>query len=159
MTNKSISILGLILVALALTFPVQASALRTPQNTCEEINCEARPLGGTVLSFPPFAYPWTAELFANKDQCFRFDVIEQAADLEMTVIAPSGQIFQNDDKGTNSCPACPLVKIGQTPLGGWYTVRVGRANGTAVNASFTMMVSQYPIGNPNCADPTPVMGH
>ena len=152
MTIKSISTLGLILVALAL--PAQASALRTPQNTCEEINCGARPFGGTVLSFPPYAYPWTAELFAHRNQCLRFDVIEQAADLELIVIAPGGQVFGNDDKGTSPCPTCPLVKIAQTPLGGWYTVRVGQGNGSAVNASFTMMVSQYPLGNPNCADPT-----
>ena len=147
---KRFLILGLVLVAVT----VEASALRTPENTCEGINCGARPFGGSVFSFPPFAYPWSAEIFSNISKCFRFDVTEQAADLELTVITPKGEVFHNDDKGTGSCPTCPLVKITPTPIGGWYTVRVGRSNGAAVNASFTMMVSQYNQANPNCAEPT-----
>jgi hypothetical protein len=156
MTIKSISIPGLILVALALTLPAQAAGpMRLPSNTCEETNCNARSVGGAVLAFGSFAYAWVGEFVAGNAQCVRFDVTEQATDLEMIVIAPNGVIFQNDDKGAGFCPLCPLVKINVAPIGGWYTVRIGRSTGGAVDASFTMLVSQYNPGNANCADPTP----
>jgi hypothetical protein len=154
MTIKSI--LGLILVALALTVPAEAAGpMRLPSNTCEEINCHARTVGGAVLAFGSNAYAWVGEFVAGNAQCVRFDVTEQATDLEMIVISPNGAIFQNDDKGAGFCPLCPLVKINPAPIGGWYTVRIGRSTGTAVDASFTMLISQYNPGNPNCADPTP----
>ena len=159
MTLKRILILGLALVALVVSAEA-GGPMRIPPNTCEEINCNARSVGGVVLAFPPFAYPWVGEFFAGFGQCIRLDVIEQSADMELHVISPNGDIFQNDNKGTaagSPCPMCPLVKITKAPLGGWYTVRVGRSNGAAVNAAWTMLVSQYPLGNINCAESTAAM--
>lgn len=151
MTIKGISIL----IVLALTLPAWAAGpMRLPSNTCEETNCNARSVGGAVLAFGSSAYAWVGEFVAGRAQCVRFDVTEQATDLEMIVIAPNGTIFQNDDKGTGPCPLCPLVKINPAPIGGWYTVRLGRSTGVAIDASFTMRVNQYNAGNANCAEPT-----
>lgn len=124
-----------------------------PANTCTTVNCNARLIQGTVTNFGPSAQPWVAEVFAPNGRCFRLAVTAETTDLEMVVRAPNGQVFRNDDGG-GACPLCPVVKIGNTPNNGWYTVSIGHFAGTALSSNFSMVYSTYPVGNPNCALPT-----
>ena len=125
-----------------------------PNNTCTGINCSARIVQGTVTQFGPSAQPWVAEVFSPAGRCLRLAVTTEPTDLEMVVRAPNGQVFRSDDGGVAPCPLCPVVKIGNTPNNGWYTVSIGHFAGNPVSANFTMLYSTYPVGNPNCALPT-----
>jgi hypothetical protein len=82
------------------------------------------------------------------------EIVSQQADLEIAVVAPDGTIFRNDDTGLGPCPTCPLVKIGNTPNQGWYTVHVAQFAGGADFSNFTLFHGQYELNNANCATPT-----
>jgi hypothetical protein len=159
MIKKALSILAL----LALTVPVYASGpQRLPFNdACTGLNCDARLVTGSqiALGTGDFGFPWVGEFFAEHGRCLRFDVIlQRVADLEMIVIAPNGEIFQNDDQGfpNTGCFFCPLVKIPNSPNSGWYTVRIGRSRRIPGDAHFALLAAQYPRGNENCNEPTPL---
>lgn len=144
---------GIVLGVALMVGTAWATNMFGPNNTCTGINCSARMIQGTVTQFGPTAQPWVAEVFSPPGRCLRLAVTSQPTDLEMVVRAPNGQVFRNDDGG-GSCPLCPVVKIGNTPNNGWYTVSIGHFLGTAVSVNFTMLYSTYPVGNPNCGAPT-----
>jgi hypothetical protein len=124
-------------------------------STCTGANCSSVVLGGTLLSLGTgSAGQWIQEVFARAGQCVRIQVTQETQDLAMTVVAPNGAIYEND-QGGGACPNCPNVKIGNAPRTGWYSVNVAHFNGAAVEGSFTLAYGTYPAGNANCAGPTP----
>ena len=133
---------------------------RLPFNQCTGINCEARLVTGSQIAFgaADFGFPWVGEFFGEFNRCLRFDVVAQrVADLEMIVVAPNGEIFQNDDQGfpNEGFFFCPLVKIANSPNTGWYTVRIGRSRRLPPgDANFALLAASYPRGNDNCNEPT-----
>jgi hypothetical protein len=149
----------LTLMAAAFAFVIFSSSVSSAQifddsvSSCTFANCSSLRLPGTVLSFGPSANAWTENLFAAPGECVRFDVASQGADLEMTVTAPNGAVFRNDDRA-GAADRRPLVKIGSAPNNGWYTVHIAQFAGVAVNTNFVLLYGRYTGGNPNCASPT-----
>lgn len=146
-----------VLLALPIACVTAGTAAATPLgdpsvSSCTSENCSSVAMGGTVLGFgASYASPWVAEIFAD-NECLRLDVLAQAADLEMTVVAPNAFTYVNDDRNSAGDKR-PLVKIdgGQR---GWYTVSVSRFDGNAADADFTLAFGRYNRTNPNCASPT-----
>lgn len=153
-------IFALMMLLVVFVSPVQASGpMLLPFNTCEEINCNARTVGGSILAFGPlFPYPWTAQFAATRNECLRFDItaVSQLAGLfEMVVITPDGRVFRDSQGGAAACPLCPLVTVPRTRQNGWYTVWVAATGGglaSGVEATFTMQASRYNLNNPNCSE-------
>ena len=115
------------------------------------INNSAIQLDGSILSFGPSAGAWTVDVFAGVGECIRLAVTAQAADLELTVIAPNGTVYRNDDGGGS---LRPLVKIASAPNNGWYTVHASSFSGAPVEGNFTLLYGRYSAGNANCGTPT-----
>ena len=145
---------GLVLGVALLGGTAWATNMFTSGSTCATLNCGARTIQGTVTQAFATAQPWVAEVYAPAGRCFRLHVTAQGSNLETVVRAPNGQVFRNDDSNAAPCALCPLVKIASTPNRGWYTVSISHSAGTAVNADFTMLFNDYPLGNINCAAPT-----
>jgi hypothetical protein len=124
-------------------------------SNCTTANCSSVVLGGTLLSLGTgSAGQWVQEVFARAGQCVRLQVTQESLDLAMTVVAPNGAIYEND-QGGGACTSCPNVKIGNAPRTGWYTVSVAHFDGAAAEGSFTLAYGTYPAGNANCSAPTP----
>jgi hypothetical protein len=126
-------------------------------NTCQQVNCAAVVLGGTIASFPPMPGRWSLEVRAAANECVRLDVTSQFPDLEMLVIGPAGRIYRSDDRGGDFCALCPLVKISPA-MTGEYTVSLTTQNGALTEGNFTLSYGRYDAGNANCDDPTPATG-
>lgn len=145
-----------LLTAVTLSGPGSATAstelFDDTVSTCTAANCSSIRLPGTMMSFPPSAGNWVANVFALPGECLRLDVSAQTADLEMVVVAPNGTVYRNDDRSATN--ARPLVKIASAPRDGWYTVHIAQFNGAAVNADFILLYGRYPGGNPNCSGGT-----
>jgi hypothetical protein len=113
-------------------------------------------LNGTLNDTNGNSQPWTAELYAGQGECLRLFVTSTAFDGKLTVTAPNGQVFRDDDGGGF---LRPLVKIASAPNRGWYTVQMAEWTGAPTNANFTLLYGRYTAGNPNCAGGTvPVSG-
>jgi hypothetical protein len=108
-------------------------------------------LDGTLNDTNGNSQPWTAELYAAPGECVRFFVNSTNFDSELTVIAPNGTVYRNDDGGGS---LRPLVKIASAPSQGWYTVQVAHFAGAAINSNFTLLYGRYSAGNVNCAGAT-----
>lgn len=108
-------------------------------------------LNGTLNDTNGNSQPWTAELYAAAGECVRFFVTSTAFDAKLTVIAPNGSVFRDDDSGGL---LRPLVKIANAPNSGWYTVQVAHFAGFPINANFRLLYGRYTAGNINCATPT-----
>ena len=109
-------------------------------------------LDGTLHDTNGNPAPWVAELYAGVGECVRLFVTTTAFDAKLTVIAPNGTVYRDDDGGGS---LRPLVKIASAPVQGWYTVQVAHWAGQPQNANFTLLYGRYTAGNPNCANPTP----
>ena len=160
-TVKWLATGGLVLGVALMGGTAWATNMFGPNNTCTEINCNARMIQGTLtrVQISPLGplgvpQPWVAEIFATPGRCLRLAVTRQGADLETVVRAPNGQVFRIDDGGDFPCPRCPVVKIANAPNNGWYTVSLNQFAGTAAGTHFTLLYSLYNLGNPNCADAT-----
>lgn len=156
---RRLTMVNLLASAFAFAFLVFSSSVSSAQifddsvSSCTGANCSSLRLPGTVLSFNSSANAWVENLFAAPGECVRFDVASQGTDLELTVVAPNGSVFRNDDRN-GAFDRRPLVKIGSAPNNGWYTVHLARFNGAAVNANFVLLYGRYSSGNPNCSSPT-----
>ncbi len=154
-----IVLLATLFCGLALTArPVWATPLFDPSvNTCTTLNCGSVRLDGTVTGERNGvnAVPWVVELYAQPRECVRIAITAESQDLETVVVAPNGAVFRNDDGFVAPCTVCPVVKIGNAPNFGWYTVSVSQFNGAPVETNFTMFYGRYSSGNPNCSSPTP----
>ena len=105
-------------------------------------------LDGTLNDTNGNSQPWTAELYAGAGECLRLFVTSTAFDAKLTVIAPNGTVYRDDDSGGS---LRPLVRVASTPVQGWYTVQVAHYAGLPINANFTLLYGRYTAGNPNCA--------
>lgn len=123
-------------------------------STCTGADCSSVVIGGTVTNPANNNHPWVIETFAAIGECLRLRVLSEAADLEMTVTAPNGTVFRNDDGGLAPCPLCSLVKF-VAPNRGWYTVQISHFGGTPTYSDLELAYGRYNGGNPNCAGPTP----
>jgi hypothetical protein len=127
---------------------------------CKQIGCnDSALITGRINGFGTLSNPWVG-LFAAGDpaghraECLRVEVEQSNADLALTVIAPDGAVFTDDDSG--SCSRCPLVVIDNILENAAFTVVVNGFSGTPVEENFVLRVGRYrPAGNPNCANPTP----
>jgi hypothetical protein len=147
--------------AIGASTAIASTAHSTPvfdpsSSTCTTVNCSSETISGTfgALGAPESALPWTVEIFAFAQRCLRVEITSQTRDLEIVVVAPNGTIFRNDDSGLGPCPNCPLVKVGNTPNQGWYTVQVAQFTGGSNFSNFTLRHGLYPVNNANCATPT-----
>ncbi|MEK6783906.1 MAG: hypothetical protein AABY61_00310 [Nitrospirota bacterium] len=131
-----------------------ATELLAPTSTSTAINGGSHVVFGSTFAQGSIARPWVAQIEAVVGRCLRIEVTGEAVDLGMQVTAPRYNLaWRNDDSG-GSCFLCPLVKIANTPVSGWYTVTVNHYTGVAVNTNFTLRYASYPVGNINCANPT-----
>jgi hypothetical protein len=124
------------------------------RDPCTTVNCSSERISGTVGSVGVQPLSWTLHVFSVAQNCMRLEVTAEDVDLLIVVVAPNGTIFRNDDSGLANCPNCPLVKIGNTPNVGWYTVQVMQFAGAGTFGNFTMLYGVYPLNNPNCDAPT-----
>jgi hypothetical protein len=127
---------------------------------CKQIGCnDSALITGRINGFGTLSNPWVG-LFAAGDpaehrpECLRVEVEQSNADLAITVIAPDGAVFTDDDSG--SCSRCPLVVIDGIVQNAAFTVVVNSFSGSPIEENFVLRVGRYrPAGNPNCANPTP----
>ena len=83
--------------------------------------------------------PWVAQVFATGGgSCLRVAVTSQGADLEATLVSPSGRVWQDDDSNGGLRPRINA----QTDVRGWYILTLSHFAGSAVNADFTMQISR-----------------
>lgn len=94
--------------------------------------------------------PFVAQVFSAGNECLRIAVVSQGADMEATLVSPSGRTWQDDD-GNGALR--PLLKS-ITDVRGWYPLVVSHFAGTAVNADFSMDVQRLPSNSASCANPT-----
>lgn len=138
--------------------PASADALVPAPQTCTTVNCNALTLPGRINGHPATPAPansWVGQFAGKPSNCLRFQVTSETRDLAMTVVAPGGAVFTNDNGGVAACTACPRVVIAAT-TSGFFTATVANKDGAGVDASFTLRVGLYNAGNsPNCASPTP----
>ena len=109
---------------------------------------------GTVLSNSGSAMPWTEQIFARAGECLRVFVPTTTFDSELTVIAPNGTVWRNDDGGGS---LRPLVKINGAPNTGWYTVQVAHYAGSGIINDFGLYYGRYLRNNINCSGATSPM--
>ena len=143
---------------IAVSTPAAASNMWDPSvSTCSTINCSSVQIDATILRSGAAVAPWVGEIYARGGECLRLDIIDviPSADLELVVVASNGTVYRNDNR--NSTIDRPLVKIGNTPVGGWYSVSVLPAGGAVIQADFTLVYGRYNVGNPNCSSPTPAL--
>ncbi|MFL5258239.1 MAG: hypothetical protein ACJ8AS_00685 [Hyphomicrobiales bacterium] len=131
----------------------------TTAQKCTTLNCKSLQQTGQLNGYGGNTNPWV-ELLAKspgRTDCLRIDVTQQSTDLAMSVVAPDGTVYTDDDGG--SCSLCPRVVVPKSAIGGIYTVVIGRYDGSAIESSFTVNSGKYkPASNPNCANPTPGTG-
>jgi hypothetical protein len=120
-------------------------------STATKLDATAVTINGTLHDTNGNTQPWTTQVYAQPGECLRLFVTSTNFDAKLTVIAPNGVVFRDDDSGGS---LRPLVKIASAPNFGWYTVQVAHFNGVPLTSDFTMKYGRYNNGNPNCATPT-----
>ncbi|MCI0467047.1 MAG: hypothetical protein L0Y57_08590 [Beijerinckiaceae bacterium] len=138
--------------------PVLADPLRLVPQTCTTLNCDSLLLPGRTnpheTTVPAASgVGWVAQVAGISGNCLRLHVTGQSADLAMSVVAPNGVVFTNDNGGVASCPACPRVVVAASRTG-VYTLVLNNPAGAATQHTFTLRAGLYNAGNPNCAAPT-----
>ena len=108
-------------------------------------------LAGTLHDPGANARPWVGQLYAGEGECLRLAVTTNAFDAKLTVFAPTGAVYRDDDGNGD---LRPLVKIASAPASGWYTVQLAQFNGAPVNQPFHMLYGRYIGGNINCENGT-----
>ena len=110
-------------------------------------------LNGTVgneAGSAPNADPFTLGIFSSGNECLRIAVTSQDADLEATLVAPGGRVWQDDDgNGLNR----PLIKA-ITTVRGWHELAVSHFAGTVVHANFTFEIARFASTDIRCNPPT-----
>ena len=131
----------------------QATNLFNPQGPSPTTTLDGASirLDGTLNDTNGNSQPWTAELYSRAGQCLRLFVTSTTFDSELTVVAPNGNVYRDDDSGGS---LRPLVKVAYAPVTGWYTVQLASYSGAPTNANFTLLYGTYTAGNPNCANGT-----
>lgn len=138
-----------------------ASEITDPTvGSCTTTNCSSvEVLGQVFKSTNPNngsvrSKPFVVQAFAGPSECLRFETIYQLQDLELTVVAPDGTVYRDDDSSP-LCSVCALVKlVTSSSTRGWYTVHVSHFAGNPVDADFRLLYGRYTAGNPNCSSST-----
>jgi hypothetical protein len=153
-------------VALGADSPVGAQSLDAIVPTvekCTHIGCnDATVLTGRLNGYGSLSNPWVGLFAGGSDtgtnpECLRLEVTKTSADVAMTVVAPDGTVYTDDDSG--SCTRCPLVVIPNIGKSRVYTVVINHYAATPTEIGFDLQVGRYkPASNPNCANPTATAG-
>jgi hypothetical protein len=137
--------------------PAFADPLVPTLQSCTTLNCGSLALPGRINAHPPnpkLANSWVGQFPGHAASCLRFQVVTENRDLAMTVVAPNGTVFTNDNGGVAACTACPRVVVAAT-TNGFYTLVVSNKGGVGLESSFQLRVGLYNSGNaPNCNAPT-----
>jgi hypothetical protein len=130
----------------------QAGLINDPTiGVCTSVGCSSTVLSASFGPFGGVAGTWTEQIVVGAAKCLRIQVTQQTYDLEMTVIAPNGTVYQNDD--TTVADKRPRLKINNTPVAGSYTVVIGQTSGSPVVQNFLVAFGVYALGNMNCTSP------
>lgn len=135
-----------------------ADPVLMPVNTCTTLNCGSKVIEARINSQGADANPWVGQFWteAGDTHCARLEITKHSRNTAMSVISPDGRVYTSDDGG-GTCGICPRVVIRPAGLRGVYTVVVNQFAGAAVEATFSLNVSQYNLSNPNCSSPTPAL--
>jgi hypothetical protein len=94
--------------------------------------------------------PWVAQVFSSGNECLRIAVVSQGADLEATLISPSGRVWQDDDSNGSLRPLIKAI----TDVRGWYPLTLSHFAGAVTNADFSMDITRLPSNSASCQPPT-----
>jgi hypothetical protein len=108
------------------------------------------PLNGTLHDTNGNPQPWVIQVYAGAGECLRLFVDSAAFDAKLTVVAPDGIVYRDDNGGGRQRP---LVKVASATQG-WYTVQVAHFSGLPQNANFELLYGRFVAGNVNCSQPT-----
>jgi len=123
-------------------------------DSCTQQNCGAIFING-ISDKDAYgdSIPFTAQVFADVNECLRLEVTSQSDDMKMVVVSPSGATWRNDDfYGLR-----PLVTA-HADVKGYYTVHINRYNGNQATNTvqlFSLAYGRYVSGTPtNCPSAT-----
>jgi hypothetical protein len=144
----------------AMMCAASADPLILAKQTCTTLNCGTLSLPGILNghpTVPPSATQWVGQFSGQAASCLRFQVVSasQSHDLAMSVVAPDGIVFTNNNGGVAPCTTCPKVVIAAAK-NGYYTVIVAHAaSGAGTETTFSLRAGLYNTANaPNCTGPT-----
>lgn len=125
---------------------------------CRGLNCSSIAISGSLLTVRNATNRWEAAVYAAPGECLRIDETDMrgdATDDEMVVVGPAGDVWRNDDYN-GLLPRVAFV----APNNGWYYVSIAHNGGAALEHNLTVEYGRYEGGasNPNCANPTPMLG-
>ena len=96
--------------------------------------------------------PFVVEVFAGAGECLRVAGVAQGADLEATLVAPSGRVWQDDDSGGSNLPLIKAI----APTRGWHVLVFSQFAGTPSSTiDFTFDISRLPSTSSLCTPATP----
>ena len=145
------------------TNPPQMKSLTydTGVDNCDAVNCGAVFINGqTQRNNAGDSIPFTAEIYADANECLRLAVTYQATKAQVqptgvriVLVSPSGSIWRNGDPND----ARPVVTA-RTDVKGHYTVQISHSNdlhpGNFVQ-NFGLAYGRYVLGTPvNCPTPS-----
>lgn len=94
--------------------------------------------------------PFEVQVFSAGNECLRIAGVTQDADMEATLVSPTGRMWQDDDgNGLNR----PLIKA-ITDVRGWYTFQVSHFSTGVVNADFSVDLLRTTSTSSLCNPPT-----
>lgn len=153
----------ILLTALMLSLNVNAASLFADSavSNCTTPNCQAAVIDQAVIlseqavSGVASTTPWTGQFFSAGNECVRIEVIStQPAnrDLTMHFVGPDLSVWTDDDSGVDFLPRIEANTLSP----GRHTVVVGLFAPTLTNNNtrFRLSFGRYPLGNPNCSNPT-----
>lgn len=129
-------------------------------DTCDVINCGAVLINGqTARNHAGDSVPYTAEIYADANECLRLEVTHQStkepaqnAGMRIVLVSPTGSIWRNDGL-SDTRP----VLTARTDVKGHYTVQVNYSGGLQQTNSiqnFFLAYGRYHLGTPvNCPIP------
>lgn len=94
--------------------------------------------------------PFVVQIFSSGGECVRLAVDSQGADLEMTLVSPSGLIWQDDDSNGSLRPLIKAI----TDARGWYILILSNFAGAETNADFSMSYGRFSSSSVQCSPPT-----
>jgi len=160
--HRYVIIMVLVLWGLNLHLSVGNAAGRlingSPENTCPTVNCLASRFNGYISNddcgAPRCMIPFTLDVWGQEGACLRVDIgaANNAADLVMVLVSPSGVVWRNDNRSANDLR--PLIKVDPVPEHGFYTLIISSAM-TVRGTSFPIRYGNWNSGNVNCTNPTP----
>ena len=95
--------------------------------------------------------PFIVQVFTTGNECLRIAVVAQgAADLEATLVSPSGRVWQDDDSNGSLRPLIKAI----TDVRGWYPLMLAHYVGHATNENFSLDIERLASSNVRCSPPT-----